>query len=478
MRRRLLLTLAAGLALLIAATGVFAYSALETHVNEEFDTALRATARALVTLTEQEDGVIELDYPSDLMPGFERDKQPDYFQYWLDDGTPLVRSKQLKADLPFAPAGAAVGEPLLSDITLPDGRAGRMVQIEFMPRGKEHPEQRRVFLAVARGRERVDGLLSRLGFGIAAVAAAALLLSAVLVWSALAAGLRPLDRIAQQVETLDADSLDARIALPQTPVELAPIVGQLNGLLARLQDSFDRERRFTGNVAHELRTPIAELRSLAEVGARWPDDKEAVAGFFDDVGAIAGRMEHVIADLLLLARCHAGVERIETSATDLAEVVEAAWARVADRALERGLSLRIDLSGAPPSSKRAPDSRRTVVESDPGKLGIVLDNLFGNAVSYARRGTEIRCVAGTDGDVLGLEVENEAEPMSPGDLDKLAEPFWRQDEARADSAHAGLGLSVVAAVAQLLGLELRFQQAQGGTFRVGLNGLRLQKEVS
>ncbi len=118
-----------------------------------------------------------------------------------------------------------------------------------------------------------------------------------------------------QVRSLDADSLHTRVALVETPREVAPIVDQLNGLLDRLDDSFARERRFTGNVAHELRTPIAELRTLAEVGKKWPEDTASVVGFFEDVNDVAGRMETVIADLLLLARCEAGVERVERTPT-------------------------------------------------------------------------------------------------------------------------------------------------------------------
>ena len=207
-------------------------------------------------------------------------------------------------------------------------------------------------------------------------------------------------------------------------------------------------------MAHELRTPIAELRSLAEVGAKWPDDTESVVRFFDDVHDVARRMESVISNLLLLARCQAGVERVERAATALRPLLEAAWRRLEARAAENGLSFELDVPAD------------FVVESDPEKLEIMFANVLGNAVSYARRGSTIR----TAGDGARLDVENEAEPLAEGEIERLAEPFWRKDESRSSPDHAGLGLSVVRALAEVLGLDVAFTQDRDGTFGVRFSG--------
>ena len=307
-------------------------------------------------------------------------------------------------------------------------------------------------------------------FGVGGVS---VLLAVLLVWRTLAAGLRPLDQVAAQVARLDAETLDTRIGVSPTPTELAPIVEQLNALLDRLDLSFERERRFAGNVAHELRTPIAELRSLAEVATRWPDDAQATARFFADVAAIAGRMEGVIADMLLLARCQAGVETASEESLSLNEVIAATWERLGapdDRAL------RVELPG------------EVVVASDAGKLDIIFANLLGNALSYGTAGSEIVCAGVADAGGLRVEITNPAEPMASEELARLAEPFWRRDIARAASDHAGLGLSVVASLAALLRLDVRFDQDRGGLFRVRIAGwksapddpklvLRLEDEI-
>jgi signal transduction histidine kinase len=466
-RRRLLLVLAGGFTVLIAVAGGWLAGELRARLTGEFDAALLAKARALAALTDQENGVIEFDYSPAAMPEFERSSDPELFQFWLDDGVVLLRSARLEGDLPHG--APAAGEPAFGDATLRDGRAGRVVQLAFVP--ARHADtgdadedaaapgpQRGLVLAVARNRASLDRLLAGIDLALFGGGGLAVALAILLVWRALAVGLRPLDAVAARVETLDAERLHARIELPRTPRELAPIVQQLNALLERLDASFERERRFAANVAHELRTPIAELRSLAMVGARWPDDRESVAAFFDDVRAVAGRMEGVIGDLLLLARCQAGVEQIARQPVSLQRLVHSIWAKLAECAarnrLHRALDLREDI----------------VVETDPGKLEIVLANLIGNAVNHARPDSEVRCSAVRTGSGFRLEISNAAERLEPHELERLGEPFWRKDDARASAEHAGLGLALVDALAGLLGLRIRYAQDPDETFRAVLEG--------
>ena len=474
-----MLVLAIGFAALIVSTGVYVSEVVSDSVTGEFDAALLMKAQALVQLTEDEGGQVELDYTPKHMSQFERSEKPEYFQFWLADGSMLYRSKGLRSaneDLPHSES--LPKEPVIRNVRLPDGRAGRLVELAFVPKGSqdigdkddeddedEPPSQAyepvTLVLALAVGREHLDAVLGNMQVVIYGVGGIAILIAVILVWRALAAGFRPIDSIAAQVAKLDADSLSSRIKLPRVPRELAPIADQLNALLGRLDASFERERRFADNVAHELRTPIAELRSLAMVGAKWPEDEASVTEFFNDVNDIAGRMEGVVADLLLLARCQAGIEQVERAPTSLRQVIASIWSKLAPSASGAGLRFRMEL----------PDD--VIVESDPGKLGIVFANVLGNAVSYARPNSEIRCVGTTAGSKFQLDITNEADPLSPTDLEHLTEPFWRKDKARSSAEHAGLGLSLVSALTTLLRLTVRFDQDRDGTFRVGLAGWAL-----
>ena len=458
-----MLVLAAGFAVLTAGAGLYMESFLSDQATGEFDTALMAKAQALASLTEMEGGEVAFDYEPKLMPEFERSERPDYFQFFFPKDK-TFRSRRLDdSNLPR-------GDARILDVRLPDGRAGRMVRLTYVPKTDDEEEDEpgapvvpatvggaagapKVILAVARGRGHLDAILAKTRLTIFGAGGVAALLAVFLVWRALVSGFRPIEQIAAQVEALDAENLGARVELPHVPRELAPIVQQLNALLDRLESSCPRERRFTANVAHELRTPIAELRSLADVGAKWPDDKASIVRFFDDVNDIAGRMEGRIADLLLLARCHAGVEKVSSSPTNLKDVVASTWSRLSPgRRLE--IAIPEDL----------------VVESDPGKLEIILSNLLGNAASYSNSDGEIRCAAERNGTRFRLDVTNSADRLSPAELQNLAEPFWRKDEARSAEEHAGLGLSVVTALAALLRLEIGFEQDENGTFRARLAG--------
>jgi len=460
LRRRLTLLLALGVAAVIAGAGLYLARNLGRHVTADYDQTLLTTAESLAALIEQEKGRIEFDY--EPMEGFEREEQPDYYEVRLEDGTVLDRSTRLAAAGANLPrAGFAGPGRRFADATLPGGRPGRVVHLAFTPRPTQ-PEGEAsapaVVLAVARDRGHLDLLLARIRWTLVGFGGAAAALAVLLVWRVLATGLRPLDAIAAQVGQLDAHSLSARIHLPRTPRELAPTLAQLNSLLARLDASFERERRFTGNVAHELRTPIAELRSLAEVAARWPDDAAAVTRFFDDVRHIAGRMEHIVVDLLLLARCQAGVEGIERERVRLREIADATWSKLAPAAAARALELRLDLP------------TELEIESDRNKMEIILANLLDNAVSYSPAGSRIHCSAEANGAGFRLEVRNPASPLSDEDLGRLTEPFWRKAEARSTGGHAGLGLSLVAALAPILSLRFEVRQERDGTFRACLLG--------
>lgn len=467
-----MIVLAVGFAVLIVSVGVYVSNVVGASVTNEFDTSLVTKAQALVQLTEDENGQVEFDYTPKHMPQFERTEQPDYFQFWLADGRMLHRSTGLERaneDLPRSES--LLDEPLTRNVRLPDGRAGRMVELAFTPKdpkdigdkGDDDESTPQVLepvtlvLAVAVSRERLDEVLGNMQLLIYGAGGIATLIAVILVWRSVAAGFRPIDAIASQVEKLDARSLSSRVELPRTPRELAPVVDQLNALLKRLDESFARERRFADNVAHELRTPIAELRSLATVAAKWPGDKASVTEFFGDVNDIAGRMEGVVADLLLLARCQAGIEQVERTPTSLRQIIAAIWSGLAESASGTGLRLRMEL----------PD---VIVDSDPGKLNIVFANVLGNAVSYARPNSEIRCIGTTMGSRFRLDITNRADLLSPMDLEHLAEPFWRKDKSRSSAEHAGLGLSLVTAIANLLRLKVRFDQDRDGTFRVGLTG--------
>ena len=429
----------------------------------DFDQTLVDKARALATLAEQTDQGLQMDFDDALMPEFSVAPRREYFELWAADGAVVRRSQSLGAgSLPRSPA--LRDTPALRDFELPDGRAGRLVEISFVPLREDESEPgssgesepppsheaagEGAVLVLARGRDLLERLVAEvfaIYLGIAALLALAI---TVLVRGVLTRGMRPLAEVATAVAAIDTEHLSQRLTLQPAVAELAPIVDRLNELLAVLEAAFARERRFSADVAHELRTPVAELRSLAEVGRRWPSGAKVAAAFFADAQAIAEQMERVVEQLLDMSRAEAGIEPVSLQEVAIAGLAEGVWAGLAGEAAARRLRLAWSV---PP---------QMTVTTDRAKLALILGNLLENAVRYCPEGAEIELRA-AEGEAGGwwLEVANPAPHLDAEDLPRLFDRFWRKDPARADGRHAGLGLPLARSLARLLGITVSAELA-------------------
>ncbi len=463
LKSRLALLILIGLGLLLSTAGLALEIFVTSWLSAQFDEALAAKARALVTLTKQEAGQIELDFADQFMPEFESVDDPEFFQMWIDDSIVLERSRSLlESDLhrePSVEISGDVSSPRFQNTDLPDGRRGRQIQIDFVPQIDDDEDDEGieevsnsavglgkakhvVTLVVAKSREEFDQQLRLLRTASLLMVLALTGAAAVLILAALRLGLRPLEDMQHQVQALDERYLDQRIELPKAPAELEPVVHQLNGLLARLHKAFQRERRLSDDLAHELRTPIAELRALTDVGSRWPGDAASAQTFYQAAGDIALQMERIVEHLLALARMDGGLETRKLQALDVNATVDQLWRAHEVQARQRDLTFRADIASG---------SR---IITDPAKLQMILTNLFDNAASYAAPGSEVECAFRREAEGFSLSVSNRADDIEAKDLPLLFDRFWRKDPARSDSLHTGLGLSLARSFAELLELEL------------------------
>ncbi len=459
--------------MLFLVAGIAMEIGVARSLEQEFDKALTTSARALVTLTEQEQGEVELDFADEFMPDFESSADPHYFEVWLGGDELLERSRSFSgvpdwsgAGLPRARDLAAV--PRIMDTALPDGRRGRLVQIDFVPQIDDEDEPgegddelssedeplldprnvepgsalRTATVLVARERETLDTQIVRLRWLFLSLAGVLLASLTALVAVSLRVGLRPLGRLAREVRGLSADSLDRRVDMGSWPRELVPLVERFNGLVARLEAAFRRERQLTSDIAHELRTPVAELRNLCEVGARWPEDEAATRDFFQDASAIAMQMERIVVNLLALTCCDEGVETVNASRVDLASLVADAWEPLRVAAGAKGLVFENEVRPG------------VTLDTDREKLRLILSNLFSNAVAYSRRGTSVSCGFQAAHGGARLTVSNCPKDLDSDDLPVMFDRFWRKDQVRQGGRNLGLGLAIVRALADLLGFEV------------------------
>ncbi len=459
-RRELTIQILAGALVLLLLAGSIFFAAIYQQLVGDFDRMLDAEAEVLVRNAERKNSTIVWDVPDAYQTGSRETSDPVYCELFLEDGTVAGLSKTLGLDNLPRFGGR---EHAIWNTPLPDGRRGRLVQKIFVPAADNvesqtftedpreqifaipdgmNPPDVRLVLVVARSREPLDRVIRTLGLAGGAVAVLLSCGLALLVRRAIARGLRPIDEINAQIAAIAPDALATRLHVAEPPVELAAIETAVNRLLGRIERAFEKERRFSSDLAHELRTPIAELRTACEVGERWPDDVEETRQFFHDTGTIAQQLEKIVATMLTLSRCENATAPVLTQRIGLQAVVCECWLHAASGAEAK--SLRFE-------ERIAPD---LTVECDRDQLEIILRNLMDNAVAHSEPGTLVDCAATATPDGVELQLTNTARDLERADLEHIFDRFWRKDAARTDRSHTGLGLSIARGLCELLGLRL------------------------
>ncbi|RYD33342.1 MAG: hypothetical protein EOP87_11170, partial [Verrucomicrobiaceae bacterium] len=316
----------------------------------------------------------------------------------------------------------------------------------FVPKDDEKLEYQDLRLIAASPERELIFSLWVLGSVIAGVSALMLALMIPVLRTVLARGLRPLESLSKQVQEIPASRLDQRLDLTGQPEELVPLGASLNAWLGRMEASFERERRFSSHAAHELRTPLAEIKMMAELGATWPD--QATPERCGEIIKVADELEALLEKLSLLARADAGSQPVELAEVDLSATVSSMVERFTAPAAAKNLLVEQQVESGP-------------FRTDPVLWSTILQNLLGNAVSHAPVGSTIHLVASSG----GLAVSNPAPGLDGGDLEKLFERFWRKDTSHRGEAHSGLGLSIVNACVVLLGGRVQ-PSLRDGVFQV------------
>lgn len=393
------------------------------------------------------------------LPEYQPGPDAAYFQVWEEDGEVLARSPSLGAES-LVSSNVTTLTPGPFDVELPDARRGRAFLTRFQPQTADGSlSDESVTLVMARSRADLDRVLAIMLSGLLIGGLVMAVLAAAIANRVVHRGLVPLDRLTAEAAAIDAQHLTRRFSTDNLPSELAPIAARLNELLDGLEQSFERERRFTSDVAHELRTPIAELRTLAEVGLRFDRDRESAdtpEGYLSDALAISKQMEGIVSHLLALRRCESGKQTLQRCDTDLVALMQRTWRPFAQSAADRTLRTDFDL----PSEAH--------IETDPALLTAILSNLFSNAVSYSPDGGVISVRLKSENGDWRLDISNANVDLEAQDVRKMTEPFWRKDAARSDATHSGLGLSLVSAFAEALGADFEPRLADSKRFQVSL----------
>lgn len=265
-------------------------------------------------------------------------------------------------------------------------------------------------------------------------------------------GLQPLRFVTREVQRRDAQSL-APLGSDNLPSEIAPLVGELNRLLERLQRAFSAQRAFISDAAHELRSPLTALRLQLQLLDRAPD-QPARAEARGRLGAAVERAIHLVEQLLALARSEPQETLGNFQQVDLSAAAADGIADNHDLALTRNIDLSLD----------AP--QKVLMRGDREALRTLVRNLVDNAVRYTPSGgsVQVRC-RGNEHEAM-LEVADTGPGIALADRERVFDRFFRR--AAAQESGSGLGLAIVKAIAERHHARIQLDDAPGGGLRVAV----------
>ncbi|MCH7725865.1 MAG: hypothetical protein IH991_05200 [Planctomycetes bacterium] len=468
LRTRLLVGIGASFVIVLVASGVVLYSLIRTALVSDFDESLCAEVRTLAALVENEHGWVHSEMADLEMPQFTRDERPQYYQLWLDGGKVIERSRRLlQHDLSIIAGTVELPEARFVD--LPDGRPGRIAGVTFVPEysDEEVPEEAPamddservasttpVTLVVARDTLDMNRTLAGMQTVLLAVIGGAVVIALALTAVTVGLGLKSLKTTAAQIAEIDDSSLSARLDASHAPTEVRSVIDRLNDLLSRIDDSFQRERAFSANLAHELRTPLAGLRTTLEVALTKPRQPQEYRRTLDECLDIYKQTEGVVENLLLLARLDAGQCEIHREPVNLGELLRETWKPFAPKAESLGLTVDWNINGE-------------TVTTDREKLRLVIRNLLDNAVSYANAGGNVEVAIEPNGSGTTIVVRNTHTGLSSDEVEKVFDRFGRASHSRNETGiHSGLGLALCRNVLTLLNGSITVECPRGEEFVV------------
>jgi signal transduction histidine kinase len=459
LRTRLLAGIIGGMILLLIAFSLLIYFVIRSALFNQFDTALASVAHVLAASVEKKPDGIDLEIDIQQMPEFINPNHPMNYQIWKLNGEVISRSPLLgTSDLPRF--HGPLDKPVYKVFPGPKGHPYRAAGTTFLPRIETNESKNAVqtteqplILVVTRDAHELYEQLSLLKWLLFVASCVNAGLALIIGTYVVRSGLRPLNTIAAEIAAIRVDNLTTRIGAQHVPSEVVPIKSRLNELLSRLQASFDRERQFNADVAHELRTPLAGIRSTIEVALTRSRDATEYRAALSDCLQIAKDMESVVNNLLMLARLEAQQISFKTEPVQLSGLIDSCWRCFSKKMDERKIVFENQIPA------------ELTCQSDPEHLSMVFSNLLDNAAEYSNDKGQIRVTARRIDDSVEIAVSNTGCQLTAEQVSKVSDYFWRGDSSRSDAGvHCGLGLALVRRIVQALGGTFTIQLEQGGIF--------------
>ncbi|MFT4059431.1 MAG: ATP-binding protein [Legionella sp.] len=276
-------------------------------------------------------------------------------------------------------------------------------------------------------------------------------LSGLLIWIIIGRGLDSLDKVAGEVANREPSHLEP-VDLQEIPEEIKPVIDELNKLFYRLKEGFEREKRFAADAAHELRTPLAALKTQAQVALHTNDINEKNQALHKLIASV-NRSTHIVQQLLTMSRLVPEAAHIDgKDEVHLSRLTREILAMLAPSALQKQIDLELESN----------DAENLVIYGNPTALSILVRNLVDNAIRYSNEHSQIKvCLAKAANNEVMIEVSDNG-PGIPAELRaRVFERFFRVLGNK--SPGSGLGLAIVQQICDLHGGRVILDAPKEGT---------------
>lgn len=427
LRRRLLLLLSGTVLAAWLATAVFTYFDARKEIGEMLDAHLAQSAGLIAAQLEHE---LDDDHES-TVPRQYRHERKIAFQVWDKKGRLRLRSASAP-EVRLQSQSEGYGDAVI------DGKRWRIFS--------RWDESRHYLVQVGERYELREELAESVASHLLHPLYFALPALALLIWLAVGAGLAPLAGIAREVARRAPDNL-APLDAGNAPREISPLIAALNALFDRLRTSLEQERRFTADAAHELRTPLAAVKTQAQVALGATSDGERGRALANVVSG-TDRASRLIEQLLVLARLDPQTALPSGQAVDLRALAQQGVAEIAPAAAGKGVEVGLAPGDAAP------------VAGDAVLLAVLLRNLLDNAVRYTPAGGEVDVSLRRAPDAVTLVVADNGPGIPEAERGKAFDRFHRILGSGEEGS--GLGLSIVRRIAELHRAEVALAEGPGG----------------
>ena len=431
---------------------------VDSYIENQLEHGLIQEGKTLVSLIAVENGKISLTAHPELMQEFKAQSQAKYFQIWA--GKQLIeKSESLLAYPEFRMPDIKLrtNEYTIKNIELPNSMSGR-VFIYNVGAPKKYGAQYNgdIYLGVTRVSESLENILILIDIVFLLTAIGTAFFIRYLVDKIVTKGLQPIAQLNQQIRAVNFNDDSENFNISSPPEEIKTIIDELNQFLVINRSLLQSEQRLTSDIAHELKTPITELLSVTEIAVKYPENKEVLATFKEDVISISKRMNNIVNSLLMLNKANNQQISISTSKIDLMQAISNVTKRLQHA---NNNQHRFSING--------PES--LTLQSDSFVIDAIITNLLNNALYYSPTESMVEIdVQEKEGKSVIVLRNQLSTKMNETELTLMFEPLWQKDKARTSENHFGLGLAIVKRLCEQMHIKITVKLTSNNTIEFTL----------